>query len=55
MTEDELAAELFRKMEHLDPTADGDPELEDWGWAKLSPRRKDFYRMCVRYILLLAK
>lgn len=43
-----LAIVLFKKMEHLDPTEDGTVEDEDWGWARMTERRKDFYRLCVK-------
>ncbi len=42
-----LAARLFRKSEHLDPTSDGDSEAEDGGWSKLSERKRDFWRLLV--------
>lgn len=48
---EELAASLFREMEHLDPTEEGNPDLKDWGWSLLDERRKQFYRYCIEHIL----
>jgi hypothetical protein len=39
-----LARELHWKMEHLDPTEDSD-------WERLSDRQREFYRLCVRWLL----
>lgn len=44
---EQCAITLFKKMEHLDPTEDGNIEDDDWGWSKLNDYRKDFYRYCV--------
>ena len=41
-----LACRLHWKMEHLDPTEDGD-------WACLSDRNREFYRLCVEDLLLV--
>lgn len=41
-----LARQLHWKMEHLDPTEDGD-------WDCLSDRKREFYRLCVEYLLLV--
>ncbi len=42
---DLLARELHFKMEHLDPTEDAD-------WEKLSERHRDFFRCCIRHLML---
>ena len=39
-----LARRLHWKMEHLDPT-------DRPGWAALTERERDFYRLCVEAIL----
>lgn len=43
---DKLARALFDKMEHLDPSEEGDA-----GWDGLNEHEKDFYRTCVETIL----
>ncbi len=40
-----LAEVLHDKMEHLDPTNDGT-------WAGLSGEQKEFYRQCVKRLLI---
>jgi hypothetical protein len=42
-----LAEALFLKMEHLEPTEDGGS-----GWGGLSERQREFYRLCVKAILV---
>jgi hypothetical protein len=42
-----LARVLFEKMEHLDPSEQGDV-----GWEALSPFEREFYQVCVAAILL---
>ena len=42
-----LARRLWTKMEHLDPTIDGDD-----AWIGLAERRRDFYRLCVEDLFL---
>jgi hypothetical protein len=39
-----LSRRLHWKMEHLDPTGEGE-------WEVLTDRKKDFYRLCVIAIL----
>ena len=41
-----LANRLHDKMEHLDPTEDGE-------WACLPDRKREFYRLCVEDLLLV--
>lgn len=41
-----LAMVLFEKMEHLDPTEDGDA-----GWQGQTDHRREFYRLCVISLL----
>ena len=48
---EEMAASLFKRMEHLDPTEDLDLERDDWGYGVLDERRKQFYRLCVEHVL----
>jgi hypothetical protein len=38
------ALALFKKTEHLDPTDNGNPDVEDWGWSAMTERDRDFYR-----------
>lgn len=40
-----LATVLHDKMEHLEPTEDGD-------WECLSERQREFYRLCVKRLLV---
>jgi hypothetical protein len=44
---DRLARALFEKMEHLDPSEQGDV-----GWEGLSMFEREFYQACVAAILL---
>ena len=41
-----LARVLFEKMEHLDPSPDGDA-----GWEGLSDFDKEFYVTCIEAVL----
>ena len=41
---EKLAASLHERMEHLDPTFEDD-------WTRLSEHRKEFYRLCVEWIV----
>lgn len=41
-----LAERLRSKMEHCDPTDDGEKE-----WADLTDRQRELYRICIRSVL----
>jgi hypothetical protein len=40
-----LSEALFWKMEHLDPS-------DEESWDTLADRRKEFYRLCIKAVLL---
>ena len=40
-----LSEVLFWKMEHLEPSEEGE-------WSTLSERKKEFYRICIKAVLL---
>lgn len=46
-----LAAALFKKMEHMDPSDMSDINLDDWGYSKLDEIDKIYHRSCVIAVL----
>lgn len=41
--EEELAIEIFKKEEHLDPRGQCELDSDDWGFSKLDEQTKQFY------------